>query len=80
MATTIEHILSKLHIHHSVRICFSDSVGGQLLVLSHAVEVFRFMSKQARIFLAMSAFWKGGDCRDLCCYSFSFNGGMFYQF
>jgi len=82
METTIEHILSKLHTHHKVLEfnCFSDSVAGQLLVLSYAVKICRLMSKQARIFPAMSAFWKGGDCRELCSYSFSFSGDVFYHF
>lgn len=72
METTIEHILSKLHTCHKVLEfnCFSDSVARQLLVLSHVVDIFRLMSKEARIFLAMSAFWKGGHCRELCCCSF----------
>lgn len=75
METAVEHTLFKLHTHHKVLElnCFSHSVAGQISVLFLAVEIFMLMLKQARIFLTTSPFWKGGDFRELYCYSFSFN-------
>lgn len=82
METAVEHTLSKPHNHHKVLElnCFSHSGAGQFSVLFLAVEIFRLMSEQARIFLTRSPFWKGGDFRELYCYSFSFNDKLFYQF